>query len=92
MADNSQANDKKPDLKDKFRNELLKWVDRDQSELVQAIILEAKKGKSEALNAILKELAKEDLLAEEQVIPLSDEQYKQIITMAAQQLAGKAWI
>lgn len=87
MADN----DKKPELKDRFRKELLKWVDKDQNEIIQAIILEAKKGKSESLNAILKELAKEDLLAEDQVIPLSDEQYKQIITMAAQQLAGKPW-
>lgn len=88
MADNLE----KPELKDRFRKELLKWVDKDQNEIIQAIILEAKKGKSDSLNAILKELAKEDLLAEEQVIPLSDEQYKQIITMAAQQLAGKAWL
>lgn len=85
---NSLPEVKRKSNKEKTFNELLAETAQDRKEsLILGIIEQAKAGEPQAIKMISTAIL-ESQYSESAEFPLNDDQYKQIITMAARRLAG----
>lgn len=87
----SDSNLKPQDITGDFKKRILEFAKQEQDEIIKALMDEARKGDTTALKEILERILGDDTAGtatEEEVFPVSEERFKEIILIAARRIQG----